>query len=389
MTYPEIEIVNKNDDEATFSIKIKNLQKNSSTRIFWYVSAPGGEVLSSEEFLDEVPAGNTEYTSDTIDSYYPPYEIGEKPLKRYFERDLLYIIQCIIIIDNDRYGIYDYLDGANLHFKVVWQGRPYVRSFNIRQSSSSGDAIFDCKFSTVIPEATIIDGVIYPQTYVELFAINNDGSPYRYSEFKLDEFIYEKDHPERLKFPYLQIDVSDVASGEMSMSWQMLVGSVGDTAQYYFRLTNSYRNLEDGSEYSYTYTSPKVSISIIGEELAKPILYYTSENTPYEYDNGRVKGIIRNNVKITAYYWNEFANALIVMLNFKNIFIPNITVVQGQSFTAELWNNVLSCVRALCTDVGVDVPSSLTENVVPRQVILHEYVDDVNEALMNVYNKFV
>ena len=211
MTYPEIEIVNKNDDEATFSIKIKNLQKNSSTRIFWYVSAPGGEVLSSEEFLGEVPAGNTEYTTDTIDSYYPPYEIGEKPLKRYFEHDLLYIIQCKIIIDNDRYGINDYLDGANLHFKVVWQGRPYVRSFNIRQSSSSGDAIFDCKFSTVIPEATIIDGVIYPQTYVELFAINNDGSPYRYSEFKLDEFIYEKDHPERLKFPYLQIDVRDVS----------------------------------------------------------------------------------------------------------------------------------------------------------------------------------
>ena len=80
---------------------------------------------------------------------------------------------------------------------------------------------------------------------------------------------------------------------------------------------------------------------------------------------------------------------MIVMLNFKNIFIPNITVVQGQSFSAELWNNVLSCVRTLCTDVGVDVPSSLTQNVVPRQVILHEYVDDVNEALMNVYNKLV
>lgn len=140
--------------------------------------------------------------------------------------------------------------------------------------------------------------------------------------------------------------------------------------------------LEAGNEYASgtgKYIEQTLFVEVTDVELTKISLKYICEDTNYSYD-GRVLGVIKNNIKISAMDWNAFIDGINILKAKVGGIDSNLHVLAGQEFTASLWNNVVYAVWFLYDKCNETRPKNVVE-VNSRQRIDASIIDSVNNAL--------
>jgi hypothetical protein len=109
------------------------------------------------------------------------------------------------------------------------------------------------------------------------------------------------------------------------------------------------------------------------------LLFEVIPEDVYSYDNGRVTGVIRYNIKIISTDWNTFIAMLRESYNYPKLNVDLSDVSTGESLTASRWNAVIKTLKRYYEANGLELDERIRE-VVKGQKITPEMFILVNEA---------
>lgn len=311
-----------------------------------------------------LPKGTTEWTSDFIKSYRR-FENDLIEEAEPFLTNLLYVILCNIFYTDGALEVWS----ADVYIENnILNDYPYVNNFGFLQTGKDTADIF-ATLEVVYPYASII-GV--KGTLFELY-LEDDTSTTLLAKGYLHEAIRNGGRFDGYNNLIFYFDNISYDGGSVDIRFSVLANN-GD--KYIIKLTNQYNN----------------DISDIGPSVASIVLYILSGETPnlrfqfiandiYKYDSGRVKGVIKNNIKISSYDWNNFISVLENNYNYPELGISwdDVKVSYGESLTASRWNAVIKTLKRYYEANGLELDERIQE-VVKGQKITPEIFILVNDA---------
>ena len=363
-----LEIVDKDNKNLRLKLKFTGLNPDRSTKFYWKVKDNEGNILSDDMFLAEVPKGVSQWTSPYLDEFYLTIDeqTGENVTLE-FQGDLIYDIECNVTIDGESTSL---VTTGNFKFEVVWRGLPYVvnDSFTYKQTGDFAADIF-ATLEVVYPYASTI-GV--KGTLFELYLEDAIGTTLLAKGY-LHKAIQNGgrfDGYNNLIFYFDNIGY-DGESVDIRFS---VLASDGD--KYIIKMTNQYYDDNDEIDEIGPSTASLV-LSIVSE---KPQLKFeVIPEDVYSYDNGRVTGVIINNIKINYADWNAFTTRLSNYYNYPELNIDRSDVIMGERLTASRWNAVIKTLKRYYEANGLELDERIQE-VVKGQKITPEIFILVNDA---------
>lgn len=366
MYYPSVEIIDKDNNACTIKLKFTGLNPESAHRIVWRVIDGGsqGQPLSDFMLLGEVPQGKSTWTSDVLSSYYAIIDQETHEFVSGFSYD----IECSVM-DDDR----DYLCTTGVFtFEIVWKGLPYVvnDSFKYKQTGDFAADIF-ATLDVVYPNASEI-GI--KGTLFELY-LEDATNTTLLAKGYLHEAIKNGGRFEGYDYLTFYFDNIGYDGGSVDIRFSVLA-NYGD--KYIIKMTNQY--YDDNDEIDEI--GPSTASLVLNIVLEKPQLKFeVIPEDVYSYNNGRVTGVIRNNIKIISTDWNNFISVLENNYNYLELGISwdDVKVSYGERLTANRWNAVIKTLKRYYEVNGMTLDERIQE-VIKGQKITPEMFILVNEA---------
>lgn len=356
-TEPKVEIYQKDNDAGGFRVRLYDLDASTGAIFMWNITVAGSAV--SEDYYGSVKAGKSEWISPWIYGYYPKSNEGEFPEYITFQHDLLYGATFSVSTGD----LVTYVVSGTFKFNVVYEGEPYVTDFKFKQTDNTGNGTISCTLNTVYPIVSEI-GIKGTWFYLKYKPADSDEEI-----LFCDVWLHKALSTGNWNYYPLTAEIDRFDEQKVHLKWDVF-GQTGDT--YTIEMVNAY--YEQAAK-------PSRPASIILQILTpKPqLLFEVIPEDIYSYDNGRVTGVIKNNIKIISTDWNTFMARLRENYNYPELNIDWTDVNMGEGLTASRWNAVIKTLKRYYEAKGLELDERIQE-VVKGQKITPEMFILVNDA---------
>jgi hypothetical protein len=310
-----------------------------------------------------LPKGTTEWTSDFIKSYRR-FENDLIEEAEPFLTNLLYVIICNISYTDGALEVWS----ANVYIENdILNDLPYVTNFVFLQTGDD-TADISATLNTVYTYAGITET---KGTLFELFLEDTSGTTLLAKGY-LHEAIQNGGVFDGYNNLIFYFDNIGYDGGSVDIKFSVLATN-GD--KYTIRITNKYTSIPDRGP-----STASIVLYIISDETPN-LRFQFIANDSYSYDGSRVTGVVKDNIVISAYDWNNFISVLENYFNYSELGINwnDIKSQAGESLTANRWNAVIKTLKRYYDTKGVILDNRIQE-VVKGQKITPEMFILVNEA---------